>query len=282
MGTVRRLLRASMTWFIAAVGLYLALLVALWWGQERLLFMPQPLPPDHRFEFGSDVHERSIDVPGARLHALHLQLAAPRGLVFFLHGNAGNLESWFDDVDFYRRANFDLFMIDYRGYGKSAGRIESEAQLHADVRAAWDAVAPAYTGRKRVLFGRSLGSGLVAHLAVPVQPELTVLVSPYSSMRALAAEHYPWVPAALLRYPLDTGAAVGRLRTPLLLVHGDRDTLIAPWHSDALREFNPRAQSAPSERCRAQRPAGVRRLPRGVARGAGRLVARGGPSPLFT
>jgi hypothetical protein len=231
-----------MMWFIAAVGLYLALLVALWWGQERLLFLPQPLPPEHRFGFGSDVHERTIDVPGARLHALHLQLPAPRGLVFFLHGNAGNLESWFDDVDFYRRANFDLFMIDYRGYGKSAGRIESEAQLHADVRAAWDAVAPAYTGRKRVLFGCSLGSGLVAHLAVPVQPELTVLVSPYSSMRALAAEHYPWVPAALLRYPLDTGAAVGRLRTPLLLVHGDRDTLIAPWHSDALREFNPLAR----------------------------------------
>ena len=92
-----------------------------------------------------------------------------------------------------------------------------------------------------MLFGRSLGSGLVAHLAVPVQPELTVLVSPYSSMRALAAEHYPWVPAALLRYTLDTGAAVGRLRTPLLLVHGDRDTLIAPRHSDALLEFNPRA-----------------------------------------
>jgi uncharacterized protein len=92
------------------------------------------------------------------------------------------------------------------------------------------------------LFGRSLGSGLVAHLAVPVQPELTVLVSPYSSMRALAAEHYPWVPAALLRYPLDTGSAVGQLRTPLLLVHGELDTLIAPWHSDALREFNPRAQ----------------------------------------
>jgi pimeloyl-ACP methyl ester carboxylesterase len=242
LGTVRRLLRASMMWFIAAVGLYLALLVALWWGQERLLFMPQPLPPDHRFEFGSDVHERTIDVPGARLHALHLQLPAPRGLVFFLHGNAGNLESWFDDVDFYRRANFDLFMIDYRGYGKSAGRIESEAQLHADVHAAWDAVAPAYAGRKRVLFGRSLGSGLVAYLAVSVQPDLTVLVSPYASMRALAAEHYPWVPAALLRYPLDTGAAVGQLRTPVLLVHGDRDTLIAPRHSDALLEFNPRAR----------------------------------------
>ena len=241
-GPVRRLLRTLMMWLGAAACLYLALLVALWWGQERLLFMPQRLPPDHRFALGADVHERTIDVPGARLHALHLQLPAPRGVVFFLHGNAGNLESWFVDLEFYRRANFDLFMIDYRGYGKSAGRIESEAQLHADVRAAWDAIAPTYAGRKRVLFGRSLGSGLVAHLAVPVQPDLTVLVSPYSSMRALAADHYPWVPAALLRYRLDTGTAVGQMRTPLLLVHGDRDTLIAPRHSDALRELNPQAR----------------------------------------
>jgi hypothetical protein len=157
-GVWRRLLRASMTWLIAAAGLYLALLAVLWWGQERLLFMPQPLRADHRFELGSDVHERIIDVAGARLHALHLQLTAPRGVVFYLHGNAGNLQSWFVDLEFYRRANFDLFMIDYRGYGKSTGRIESEAQLHADVRAAWDAIAPAYAGRNRVLLGCSLAA----------------------------------------------------------------------------------------------------------------------------
>jgi len=241
-GAVRRALRASMVWLIVAAGVYLALMALLWWGQERLLFLPQRLSPEFRFDLGADVHERTIEVPGARLSALHLQLPAPRGVVFFLHGNAGNLRSWFVDLEFWRRANFDLFMIDYRGYGKSAGRIESEAQLHADVRAAWESISPAYAGRKRVLFGRSLGSGLVATLAVSVRPDLTVLVSPYSSMLALAAEYYPWVPGALLRYPLDTGAAVGRMQTPLLLLHGERDTLIGPWHSDALAALNPRAR----------------------------------------
>ena len=230
-----------MVWAGVALALYAALLAALWWGQERLLFVPQPLPPQYRFDLGADVHERTIEVAGARLSALHLRLPAPRGVVFYLHGNAGNLQSWFVDPEYWRRANFDLFMIDYRGYGKSAGRIESEAQLHADVRAAWDTIAPEYAGKKRVLFGRSLGTALVAQLAVSVQPELTVLVSPYSSMRALAAEHYPFVPGALLRYPLDTGAAVGQLRTPLLLLHGERDTLIGPWHSDTLVVLNPRA-----------------------------------------
>ena len=200
--------------------LYGALLVLLWWGQERLIFQPTRLPAEHRFAFGPDVHERHIDVDGARLSALHLKLPAPRGLVFYLHGNAGNLDSWFVNADFWRRANFDLFMIDYRGYGKSTGRITSQAQLEADVRAAWAAATPDYAGRPLVIFGRSVGTGLASALAAEHQPALTVLVSPYTSLRTLAAEHYPWVPAALLRYPLASDAAVPRLRGPLLLLHG--------------------------------------------------------------
>ena len=101
--------------------LYGLVLALLWWGQERLLFLPTRLAPDHRLALERDVHERWIDVPGARLHALHLKLAAPRGVVFFLHGNAGNLERWFVNVDFYRKANIDLFMLDYRCSCRSRG-----------------------------------------------------------------------------------------------------------------------------------------------------------------
>lgn len=213
---------------------YAVLLAALWWGQERLLFLPEPLPADHRFNAGPDVHEVWVDVPGARLHALHLKLPAPRGLVFYLHGNAGNLDGWFANADFWRQAGFDLFMLDYRGYGKSTGRISSQAQLQADVRTALAQVAPAYAGRRLVLFGRSLGTGLTTGLAAERQPDLTVLVSPYTSLRALAAQHYRFVPAALLRYPLASDGYIARIRGPVLLAHGGRDTLIPPSHSQRL------------------------------------------------
>ncbi|MCW5659289.1 MAG: alpha/beta fold hydrolase [Burkholderiaceae bacterium] len=225
-----------------AVLLYGLVLALLWWGQERLLFLPTPMAAEHHLVLEPGVHERTVDVPGARLHALHLRLPSPRGVVFFLHGNAGNLEGWFSDLQVYRRANFDLFMLDYRGYGKSSGRIQSEAQLHADVRAAWDSIAPEYASKKRVLLGRSLGSGPAVALALQIQPELTVLVSPYSSMRALAAEVYPWVPVALLRYPLATDEAIVRLRTPVLLLHGERDDIIGPHHSEALKRLHPPAR----------------------------------------
>lgn len=227
---------------LLAAALYGAAVALLGWGQERLIFEARPLPAGYRFDLGSDVHERWIEVPGARLNALQLQLPHADGVVFFLHGNGGNLRDWFVDVDYYRRLNLDLFMIDYRGYGKSSGHIQSQAQLMADVRAAWDLIAPAYAGRRRVIYGRSLGTGPAAILAAEVQPDLTVLVSPYTSLQALAGELYPWVPGAVLRYPLRTDLALARVHGRVLLVHGGRDALIDPAHSRRLLDVSPQAR----------------------------------------
>lgn len=229
-----------------AAALYAALLATLWWAQERLLFHPTVLSADHRFNLPPDVQEQWVEVPGARLHALHLRLPHPDGVVFFLHGNAGSLDTWFVNAEFYRRANLDLVMIDFRGYGKSTGRIDSEAQLNADVQAAWERFSPAYAGLRKVVYGRSLGSGLATTLASRVQPDLTVLVSPYVNMADLAHEQYPWVPAwvlrSLLRYPLQTDTRLAGIRGPVLLVHGGRDALIAPSHTQRLQAVAPSAR----------------------------------------
>jgi pimeloyl-ACP methyl ester carboxylesterase len=217
----------------AALGAVAALFALLYWRQESLLFAPEKLPA-HFTVREPDVTEVAIAVDGATLSALHLRLPDPKGVVFFLHGNAGNLASWFVNADFYRRANFDLFMIDYRGYGKSTGRIDSEAQLRSDVDAAWAHIAPLYRGRRAAILGRSLGTALAAGLAAQVRPDLTILVSPYWSMAEMAALHYPLVPAALLRYPLETHRDVARIDGPVLLLHGDRDALIPYSHSERL------------------------------------------------
>ncbi len=222
--------------------LYAALLGLLWWGQERLLFQPQRLPESHRFNVGPDVVETWVDVPDARLNALHLRRENPVGVVFFMHGNAGSLDNWFVDVDFYRQNNFDLFMFDYRGFGKSSGRITSQPQLEADVRAAWAHIAPRYAGLRTVFLGRSLGTGLATTLAAETRPDLLVLVSPYSSMRDVARLHYPWVPGALLRYPLRTDEVLPGVQAPVLLAHGGRDTLIPPSQGLALKALVPQAQ----------------------------------------
>ncbi|MFO0473123.1 MAG: hypothetical protein ACK51Z_19080, partial [Pseudomonadota bacterium] len=120
-----------------------------------------------------------------------------------------------------------------------------EGQLHADVRAAWEAMRRSYgdaAPQREVIVGNSLGTALAARLAAEEQPEQLVLIAPYTSMKALAAEHYPWVPRAVLRYPLATEDWIGRVRAPILLAHGGRDTLIEPDHSRRLQQLAPHAQ----------------------------------------
>lgn len=248
------------TWLmvLGLVG-YVAAIGGLYFFQENLLFKPVVIPASQPLAAlktqadanGGGVREFTVPVPGAKLSGLHLTLPNPKGVVFFLHGNGGNLDEWFINTELYRKNNMDLVMIDYRGFGKSTGRIESEAQLHADVRAAWDFIAPQYRGKKLVVYGRSLGSGLAAGLSAELTDDaakggaivdMTVLVSPYSSMSALTGQIYPYVPQLVLRYPLRTDQWLPKVKSPVLLIHGDMDTFIPPSHSKTLKALVPQAR----------------------------------------
>ncbi|HSV57641.1 MAG TPA: alpha/beta fold hydrolase [Variovorax sp.] len=226
---------------------YAAAVAWLWYRQEQILFEPAPLPADQPLFTDADVREFVVDVPGAQLSVAQLRRPEPRGVVFYLHGNSGNLHKWFVGLDAFRELNFDVVMMDYRGYGKSTGRIESEAQLRADVLAVWNAVAPEYVGRRIVISGQSLGTALAAGLsaqlcATGVTPDLTLLISAYSSMRALADERFPWVPSRVLRYPLHTVDDACQVKGPVMLIHGDKDELIGLHHSEAIRKALPQCQ----------------------------------------
>ncbi|MBN9408690.1 MAG: alpha/beta fold hydrolase [Burkholderiales bacterium] len=239
-------------WLLLIALLLMALVYAgasayLWSRQESLLFRPVPLAADHVLARAPDVREVTVPVPGAHLSVLRLTRPGARGVVFYLHGNSGNLERWFAEADFYRQAGFDLVMMDYRGFGKSTGRLQNQEQLLEDVRAVWRAVAPDYVGRRIVIAGRSLGTGLAARLsseltAAGAPADLTVLVSPYTSMVAMALRQYPWVPGFLLRYPLPTAEWLEQVGGPVLIVHGDADALIPLSHAQELKERVPRAQ----------------------------------------
>lgn len=235
----RPLWQRAAKWLIGgSVVAYAAVATLIYIRQEALIFRGTPLPAEHRFSL-PDVAEVKIAVPNATLHALHFRLPEPRGVVFFLHGNGGNLQSWLTSTDFYRRNNFDLFMMDYRGYGKSTGQIESEEQLHADVLAAWQHIAPQYVGKKIVVYGRSLGTGLAAKLSTQVRADLTILVSPYSSLLAMGNLQYPWLPNFINRYPMRTDLWIQDLENPILITHGEKDELIPISQGQLLLKAKP-------------------------------------------
>ncbi len=210
--------------------------------QEALLFHGTPLPA--QIQLPSTIEEREIEVPGARLHGwLYHRPGGSKGLAIYLHGNAGNLATSMPPTRFWADVGFDAFVIDYRGFGRSTGEIDSEAQLHDDVWRAWQSVAPAYAGKRLALIGRSLGTGLAAELSTRLPVDLLVLVSPYASMQRIASERYPWVPGFALKYPLHTDTDLPRTQArQTLIIHGDRDDVIPIEHARSLQALYPAAQ----------------------------------------
>lgn len=226
----------------AAVLLWGTAVTTLFVQQEALLFHGTPLPAP--IQLPPTIEEREIDVPGARLHGwLYRRPGGSKGLAVYLHGNAGNLATSMPATSFWADTGFDAFVIDYRGFGRSTGQIDSEAQLHDDVWRAWQSVAPAYAGKRLVLIGRSLGTGLAAHLSTRLPADLLVLVSPYASMQRIASERYPWVPGFALKYPLHTDTDLPKTQArQTLMIHGDRDEVIPVAHARSLQSLNPSAR----------------------------------------
>jgi pimeloyl-ACP methyl ester carboxylesterase len=216
---------------LIAIGVALVLYAAVCWllylKQESLLFFPQKLPPNYRFTFPDPFEERWITTDdGTRLHGLLFTTDDPKGLIFYLHGNAGSLAGWGDVAAVYTRLGYDVFMLDYRGYGKSGGAISSEKQLLSDAEAAYEAIIKQYPEEQIVVLGYSLGTGLAAWLAAHYQPRLLILQAPYYSFQDLATHFYPLIPGVLLRYPMRTHNLLPQIKAPIVLIHGDQDEVV--------------------------------------------------------
>lgn len=216
--------------------LYVLLCVGLFFKQESLLFFPAKLPATYRFRFPGAFEERWTTAPdGTRLHGLLFKAPNAQGLIFYLHGNGGALDSWGAAAGAYTALHYDVFMLDYRGYGKSAGSITSQAQLLDDVQAAYQQLMAEYPESRTVVLGYSVGTGPATWLAARHHPKLLILQAPYYSMQDLAARNYPFVPGFLVRYPLPTYAFIRRVSAPVVLFHGDRDEVIYPGSSVRLK-----------------------------------------------
>ncbi len=165
---------------------------------------------------------------GVRLDALFLPVKGSRFTVLLAHGNAGNLSHRLDRTLFLQsRLGADVLLFDYRGYGKSEGSPDEEG-TYRDARAAyrWLTEARRVPTDRLVLFGESLGSAVVLDLALAHPCRALVLEAPFTSVPDMAAVVLPFLPRAFVRTRYDNLGKVGRLRVPLLVLHGDRDEVV--------------------------------------------------------
>lgn len=210
-----------------AVIVYVLICVLLYFLQEKLIFFPDKLAKEYQFAFDQPFEERYIKMDdGKLLHGLLFKANNSKRLVFYLHGNAGSLGEWGYLAKTYTDLQYDVFMLDYRSYGKSEGAISSQAQLYRDIQIVYDDMKKSYREDSIVVLGYSIGSGLATNIAATNKPKLLILQAPYYSLVDMMRHQYPIVPTFILKYRFETNKYITACTMPVVIFHGDKDELI--------------------------------------------------------
>jgi uncharacterized protein len=213
------------------LGVVLALPVALYFLQDRLIFHPQPVPETRRALIAEQAESIFIEAhDGIRLHAWYRK-GSP--LVIYFGGNAEEV-SWMLARVARDTPGTGWLLVDYRGYGSSEGAPSEEALIKDAVQ--WYALAKdKLATQKIVLFGRSLGSGVVVQMAAANPVAGVILVSPYDSLTSVARHYYPFLPVGwMLKHPFDSLKHAPQIEAPLLCLVAGSDEVIPLVHSKRL------------------------------------------------
>ncbi|MBG9376718.1 alpha/beta fold hydrolase [Panacibacter sp. DH6] len=225
--------------FYIAAG-YIALLLLLYFLQERFIFKPEKLPKDFVYKYDVPFKELFFDVAtGVTINGLHFYCKKPHGLILYLHGNTRSIKGWAKYARDFYRYNYDVVMVDYRGFGKSTGK-RSERDIKQDLQFVYDTLAVQYHEHHILVYGRSLGSGFATKLAADNKPRYLIIDSPYFSFKKVAERFLPFLPHQyVLRYHLRTDKWITRVNCHTYIIHGTKDWLIPISHSERLRALNP-------------------------------------------
>lgn len=226
---------------ITLASLYLLICILLYAFQEKLLFFPQKLPADYVFSFSHPFEEGDFPTAdGTSLNTVLFKSDSAKGVVLFLHGNGGSIAGWGDGAGIYLMNSYDVLYLDYRGYGKSTGKISSEAQLMQDAQQVYDVLKQKYGESKIIISGTSIGTGMAVQLAAKNNPKQLILVSPYASLKQLIGEKVPVVPRFIVKYSLASKNYMKAVKCPISVLHGDNDVVIPHKHALQLKEIDDR------------------------------------------
>lgn len=185
-------------------------------------------------------HRSRIDARHVRLHALwlpHESAGAP--VLLYLHGAGRPVGASVYRMRRMGRLGFSVLAIDYRGFGRSSEGLPSEASVYEDARAAWAWLGRHHPNRPRYIFGHSLGGAVAVQLASEVDDAHGLIVEGTfpSIARVFHAMKWGWLPVTpFITQRFDAAAQIGRVKAPVLVVHGSRDRLIPAELGRALYE----------------------------------------------
>jgi fermentation-respiration switch protein FrsA (DUF1100 family) len=149
-------------------------------------------------------------------------------VLLFFHGNAGNLSDRAELlIELATRTPATVFIVGYRGYGRSEGR-PTEVGLYMDARAAWKHLTDecGVSADRVVIHGKSLGGAVAVDLATEAPAAGLIVESSFTSIPDMAGAHYPFVPRFLIRTQMDSLAKIPQISIPMLFIHSRQDRVV--------------------------------------------------------
>ncbi len=226
-------------WYI--IGSIALLSILAYVFQEKLIFKPEKLKQDFEFRYNVPFREYFFDIePGVRINALHFHREKPKGLILYFHGNTRSIKGWARYAKDFYRYDYDVMLVDYRGFGKSTGK-RSEKEMVNDMQFIYNSLKKEYKEDHLIVYGRSIGSGFATKLASENDPRYLILDAPYFNFLRVIERFLPILPVRfVLRYHLRTDKWIQSVKCHTYIIHGTRDWLIPIRHSEALQKINPR------------------------------------------
>lgn len=218
--------------------LYILIVSYLYFNQEDFIFQPNKLLKEYQFQYDSEFEELSIpSFDNMNLSGLLFKAENSKGLIFYLHGNAGALDSWGSIAETYTDLGYDIFILDYRGFGKSEGQIQDEQQFYKDVTFAYKKMLSRYPENKVIIVGYSIGTGPATYVASTNNPKALILQAPYYNFSEMADSRFPFLPGFVLKYKFPTDAFIPKVKAPIYIFHGNQDQVISFSNSVELKKL---------------------------------------------
>lgn len=237
--------RKAWKWLKIILLIYVLIGIGLYFLQNVFLFHPQKLPADYRYQF--DIPFRELNIPVTKEKNLSVvQFIVPdsirKGIVIYFHGNRKNINRYAPFAINFTRHNYEVWMMDYPGFGKSTGK-RSEKILYEDALLLYTLALKKHAADSLIIYGKSLGTGIAAQLASIRDCKRLILETPYYSIDALAKQYffiYPVMP--MTNYSLPTGQYFENIRVPITIFHGTNDEVISYKQAKRLIGKNAKAE----------------------------------------
>jgi pimeloyl-ACP methyl ester carboxylesterase len=224
-------------WYIV-IGIALLSVIA-YFVQERFIFKPEKLKRNFQFKYDAPFKEYFFEIaPGVSINGLHFFRDNPKGLILYFHGNTRSIKGWARYAKDFYRYDYDVLLVDYRGFGKSTGK-RSEIDMLNDMQFIYEKLKNTYGEEHLIVYGRSMGSGFATKLACDNSPRYLILDAPYYSFIKVVERFLPMLPVRfVLRFHLRTDKWIRQVKCHTYIIHGTKDWLIPIRHSEALQQLN--------------------------------------------